>query len=107
MRRDADKHFGTVSGVEFQRMKDWDLQEENLNGVHNIMQPSAYLKDDDYRAYLRNLFSEDTKRKIKDLFPGAPHSVNRHIFVNEPFLCGQGEDKHTFILLGKWQITTS
>ena len=50
---------------------------------------------------MRNLFLNDSKRKIKDLFPGASYSVNQHTLVREPFLRDKGKDKFVFNFTGE------
>ena len=98
-----DEDFGEVqlAPKDKSTLRDWDLDAETVEEVHKKFPPSQFLKNNRYRAYLRNPFSEESKHAIREVFPGGPHTVNQHTLVREPFLRGRGKDGSLFNFTGE------
>lgn len=65
VRTENERDFGEVSLAKKSALKEWNLQEKTSKEVHKNTTPLQFLEDDDYTAYMRNPFSDDSKRTIK------------------------------------------
>ena len=102
-RNDKDDDFGEVhvAPTDKKKLKDWNLDAEIIEEVHKHFTPHKSLQDKRFIGYLRNPFSESSKRAIREVFPDGPHGVNQHTLVREPFLHGPGSNNSVFTFTGE------
>ena len=81
-------------------IKEWNLNAETIEEVHNYFTPHKSLQDERRIGYLRNPFPERSKCAVRKVFPNGPHGVNQPTLVRESFLCGSGQNNSIFSFMG-------